>query len=89
MAARLAEGLKAVPGARLQHPVEGNELFVELPDPVIRGLFADGFQFYRWDHEASVVIRLVTAFDTAPAAVDGFLASARRHAARVPGGRRS
>jgi threonine aldolase len=89
MAARLAEGLRAVPGARLQHPVEANELFVELPDPVIRGLFADGFQFYRWDHEASVVIRLVTAFDTAPAAIDAFLASARRHAERAAGASRS
>ena len=89
MAARLAVGLEAVPGARLQHPVEANELFVELPDPVIRGLYADGFQFYRWDNEASVVIRLVTAFDTAPAAVDAFLASARRHAEHVPSVRRS
>jgi threonine aldolase len=82
MAARLAEGLEAVPGARMLHPVEANELFVELPDPVIRGLFADGFQFYRWDNEASVVIRLVTAFDTAPATVEAFVAAARRHAER-------
>ena len=89
MAARLAEGLEAVPGARLQHPVEANELFVELPDLVIRGLYADGFQFYRWDNETSVVIRLVTAFDTAPAAVDAFLASARRHAERAAGAPRS
>lgn len=89
MAARLAEGLAAVPGARLQHPVEANELFVELPDAVIRGLFADGFQFYRWDNETSTVIRLVTAFDTESAAVDAFLASARRHAERSSGARRS
>jgi len=89
MAARLAEGLAAVPGARLQHPVEANELFVELPDPVIRGLLADGFQFYRWDNEESVVIRLVTAFDTAPEVVEAFLASARRHAERAAAARRS
>lgn len=79
MAARLAEGLARIPGAKLQHPVEANEIFVELPDLVIRGLFADGFQFHRWDNEASVVIRLVTAFDTALATVDAFLAAARRH----------
>jgi len=89
MAARLAKGLEAVPGARLQHPVEANELFVELPNPVIRGLFADGFQFYRWDNETSVVVRLVTAFDTEPTTVDAFLASARRHAERSAGARRS
>ncbi len=89
MAARLAEGLKALPGAELRHPVEANELFVELPDPVIRGLQADGFQFYRWDNEESVVIRLVTAFDTTPDAVEAFLATARRHAASAPSARRS
>jgi threonine aldolase len=89
MAARLAEGLARLPGATLRHPVEANELFVELPDPVIRGLLADGFQFYRWDTEESVVVRLVTAFDTAPAAVDTFLAAARLHSDRTAAARRS
>jgi threonine aldolase len=89
MAARLAEGLARLPGATLKHPVEANELFVELPDLVIRGLLADGFQFYRWDNEESVVIRLVTAFDTASETVDAFLAAARRHAERAAADRRS
>jgi threonine aldolase len=80
MATRLAEGLAGLAGARLVHPVEANELFVALPEPVIRGLLAEGFQFYRWDNETSTVIRLVTAFDTEVAAVDAFLAAARRHA---------
>ncbi|HLJ22286.1 MAG TPA: low specificity L-threonine aldolase [Stellaceae bacterium] len=89
MAARLGEGLAALPGAKLQHPVEANELFVELPDPVIRGLLADGFQFYRWDNETSVVIRLVTAFNTTSETVEAFLGSARRHAERAAAARRS
>ncbi len=89
MATRLAEGLESLPGAQLQHPVEANEIFVSLPDPVIRGLLADGFKFYRWDNEASVVIRLVTAFDTAASDVDAFLAAACRHAERASAGRRS
>ena len=89
MAARLADGLAGVPGARPQHPVEANEVFVELPEPMIRGLYADGFQFYRWDDESSVIIRLVTAFDTDPSAVEAFLASAWRHAGRSPTARRS
>ena len=89
MAARLADALVEVPVVRLQHPVEANEVFVELPDPVIRGLCADGFQFYRWDDEASVVIRLMTAFDTEASAVDAFLASARRHATRSATARQS
>ena len=89
MAVRLAEGLQALPGAKLQHPVEANELFVELPDAVIRGLLADGFHFYRWDNETSVVIRLVTAFDTAPETVERFLEAARRHTTSASAARRS
>src|ERR1051326_5180848 len=89
MAARLADGLAGVPGAGPQHPVEANEVFVEPPEPMIRGLYADGFQFYRWDDETSVVIRLMTAFDTDASAVDAFLASARRHAERLLAARRS
>ena len=78
-AGRLAEGLAAVPGARLRHPVEANEIFVELPEAVIRGTLADGFEFHRWPDEASTCIRLVTAFDTDARSVEAFLASARRH----------
>lgn len=80
MAALLAEGLAALPGAQLRHPVEANELFVELEEPVIRGLLADGFQFYRWLDETSRCVRLVTAFNTEQADVETFLAAARRHA---------
>ena len=78
MAQRLASGLQAMPDIQLCHPVEANELFVELPGAVIDGLMADGFQFYRW--EADNRIRLVTAFNTTPEAVDAFLESARRYA---------
>ncbi len=87
MAARLAEGLAGFAGARLRHPVEANEIFVELPEPVIRGLFAAGFLFHRWGGETETCVRLVTAFDTAPADVEGFLATAKRLAAAAPSGR--
>lgn len=81
MAARLAEGLATVPGARLRHPVEANEIFVELPEPVIRGLFDAGFLFHRWGGETDTCVRLVTAFATVPADVESFLATAKRLAA--------
>ena len=74
MAARLADGLRSVPGARLRHPVDANEIFVELPDATVEHLHATGFQFYRWDATA---IRLVTAFDTKAEDVDAFIATAR------------
>jgi threonine aldolase len=80
-AARLAAGLATIPGASFRHPVEANEIFVELPEAVIQGLFADGFSFYRWPGEGARLVRLVTAFNTKESDVDAFIASARRHAA--------
>ncbi len=79
-AARLAAGLSAVPGARLRYPVEANEVFVELPDPVIEALAGEGFAFYRWGGAGSCCIRLVAAFDTRMADVEAFVAAAHRHA---------
>jgi threonine aldolase len=77
-AGRLADGLGRLPGARLLHPVEANEVFVALPEPVIAGLEQAGFRFYRWIEEGPRVIRLVTAFNTEPAHVTEFLATAER-----------
>jgi threonine aldolase len=81
MAAALAQGLAALPGAELRHPVEANEIFATLPEPVIQGLFERGFQFYRWgpgaNHGAKRGVRLVTAFNTDPAHVEAFLSAAR------------
>ena len=75
MAARLGAALGALPGARVLHPVEGNEIFVALPEAVIAGLNAAGFIFYRWTGEP--VLRLVTAFDTTIENVNAFIATAR------------
>jgi threonine aldolase len=74
MASRLAAGLAATAGARLRYPVEANEVFVELPEPAIRLLAAAGVGFHRWGGPRSCCLRLVTAFDTAPEAVDALLA---------------
>jgi threonine aldolase len=71
MAARLGAGLGRLPGARLLHPVEANEVFIELPEVAIDRLAVTGFGFYRWGD--APVLRLVTAFDTDPAAVDSLL----------------
>jgi threonine aldolase len=79
-AARMAAGLAALDGVTFEFPVQANELFARLPVAMIEGLLADGFMFYRWEPEGTLV-RLVTAFDTDPAHVDAFLAAARRLAA--------
>ncbi len=80
MAERLAEGLKSVPGAALLYPVEGNEIFARIPDAAIKGAFADGYVFYRWEGEGGEKCRLVCAFDTRAEDVDGLIASLARHA---------
>ena len=77
MAARLAAGLTALPGVRLAHPVQANEVFVALPEAAIGRLEAAGFRFHRWGSATATTIRLVAAFDTAPAAVDALLAAAK------------
>lgn len=78
MAARLSSGLAVLPGARLRHPTEANEVFVELPEPAIAALAAAGVGFYRWGGSASSCLRLVTAFDTRAADVDAAIAAAAR-----------
>jgi threonine aldolase len=77
MAQRLAQGIAAIlprlPGARLLHPVEANELFVQLPASAIAGLRQAGSAFYDWPAEEGAAIRLVTAFNTEAAGVERFL----------------
>lgn len=80
MAARLSAGLAALSGARLAHPTEANEVFVELPEPAIAALAAAGFGFYRWGSGTSRILRLVTAFDTDAGDVDACIATACRYA---------
>ncbi len=82
MARMLSDGLTRIPGARLVHPTEANEVFVDLSEPVIRALEADGFEFYRWPSDPSTTLRLVTAFDTEPSEVNALLAAVRRYTQR-------
>ncbi len=47
MARLLADGLVTCPEATVVHPVDGNEVFLELPDAVADALEAKGFKFTR------------------------------------------
>jgi len=78
LARRLADGVARLPGAEILDPVEANLFYVRMPEAMLAGLEADGFKFYREGGPGT--IRLVTAFNTEPAQVDAFLASAARHA---------
>jgi threonine aldolase len=77
MAARLAVGLQALPGARLVHPVEANEIFVELPEKAIAATEAAGYRSYRWFGPGTRTLRLVTAWSSTQEDVDGFVGTAR------------
>ncbi len=79
MAAKLADGLTSIPGVKLLHPVEANEIFAELPEAVIQELYGEGFQFYRWEGEGSTIVRLVTAFNTKEEDVAAFIETAKRY----------
>ncbi|MEG5051286.1 MULTISPECIES: low specificity L-threonine aldolase [unclassified Microcoleus] len=80
MATKLAAGLASLPGIRQVHAVEANEVFIQLPETVIQGLIADGFQFYRCGVDDSNTIQLVTAFNTLERDINTLLESARRYA---------
>lgn len=82
MVRRLADGISRLPGVRILNPVEANLFYVRMPEAVLAGLEADGFRFYR--EGGPETIRLVAAFNTDPAHVEAFIASASRHAAAVP-----
>jgi threonine aldolase len=80
MARRLAEGITGLPGVKLWQPVESNAVFASLDPAHIARLQRD-WQFYVWDPSTHLV-RWMTAFDTAEADVDAFVADIRRTATR-------
>jgi threonine aldolase len=80
MAARLQEGLKAIPEVGILGAAEANVLFCRLPQQVTEGLLADGYAFYHDRWEAGVV-RFVTSFATTSQDVDDLLHAVRRYTA--------
>lgn len=76
MASRLAAGLAKIPGARLLFPVEINEIFVFLPGEAAAGLEARGYGATLRNDKNGPHYRFVTSWNTAPDAVDQFVAAA-------------
>ncbi len=72
-AATLSQGLAALTGAHLVHPVQANEIFVHLPGAVLAALEAGGVGFHRWGPAETAdggQARFVCAFNTEPGDVD-------------------
>lgn len=80
MAQRLAEGVRAVHGVEILHPVQANGAFARLPHDVSERL-QKRFRFYFWD-EAEGVVRWMCAFDTTEDDVDAFVAALKEEMAR-------
>jgi threonine aldolase len=76
MAQKLVKGLENVTGSELYYPVEANEIFISMPEPVLQKLEKAGYAFYRWHDATCPLIRLVTAFNTREQDVDGFIQTA-------------
>ncbi|MEK9671971.1 MAG: low specificity L-threonine aldolase [Rhodospirillaceae bacterium] len=78
MAKRLADGLGNIQDVEITQSVDGNQVFPRLPAATVERLKAAGFLFY--DRGAGPdgrhLIRLVLAFNTEPADVDKFIATA-------------
>ena len=66
-AARLARIFAALPGVRLRHPVQTNQVFVELPSPLVAMLDNANIRFREWLPGEPPVYRLVTSFQTTDA----------------------
>jgi threonine aldolase len=73
MAARLADGLAAIPGVELVYPVQADAVFARLDPGHVASLQRD-WMFHVWDEPTSTV-RWMTAFDTEESDVDEFLAA--------------
>lgn len=75
VAARLATGLRALPGVEILRPVEANILFVRFHPDVVSTLRDRGFHFYDWPLFGEGAVRLVTGFSTTDADVDALIAA--------------
>lgn len=67
---RLAQQVAAAAAARLLHPVEANELFVQLGAAGKAALRAQGFGFYDWGPAAGPEARFVVSWDQTQSSVD-------------------
>jgi threonine aldolase len=75
MAARLADGVRDIPGLTVTRPVETNAVFAVLPPAVTASLQRD-YPFYVWDESAGEV-RWMCSWDTSQDDVDGFAVAVR------------
>lgn len=79
MAARLAAGVRSIPGVTITQPVQANAVFATLPLAVTERL-QEEFHFYVWNHQTGEV-RWMCAWDTTESDIDAFVAAIAREMA--------
>ncbi|HEY7962935.1 MAG TPA: beta-eliminating lyase-related protein [Steroidobacteraceae bacterium] len=75
---RLAQSIGQAAGAALLHPVEANEVFLNLGVGPRQALRAAGFEFYDWGVESAGEARLVVSWDQPEADVPALCAALGR-----------
>ena len=72
MGKKLSNGLNKYPQIKLAYPTYANEIFVKIPEKIIKQLNSEGYTINddEWDGKA---VRLVTAWNTDPNDIDNFL----------------
>jgi threonine aldolase len=78
MAARLSQGLVAIPGIELAFPTQSNEVFAYIPDRVLGHLSAEGIQVTEGELDGTAPPRFVTAWDSKVHDIDALLSVVRR-----------
>ncbi|MFM7345019.1 MAG: threonine aldolase family protein [Tagaea sp.] len=78
VAATLGAGLGALPGASLVHPVDANEVFVDLPEPAIQAIEKAGFAVYRWNGPGTQRLRLVASWSSREEDAGALIETARK-----------
>jgi threonine aldolase len=84
MAQRLAAGLTAIEDVRLVHPVQGNEVFITMPESMARALEQLGVRFQCNWRPQPLHHRFVCSWATEPAQVDALVALAQDLQAHGP-----
>ena len=74
---RLAQRIAQAAGGRLAHPVEANELFLNLGSTGKTALRAQGFGFYDWGPATGSQARFVVSWDQSDASVEALCAAFR------------
>ncbi len=74
MGLRLGQGLSHVPGVRLEEPIEINQVFLTMPEPVIAGMEKAGIGLGR---RGDGHVRMVAAWSSTEAEIDRAIQAAR------------